>query len=240
MADERPHLHVEFYNSTELNKSATAKAGRPVYDDVELVRIRFAGDKHNVLVAPANQGGSVRDPVTNRRLTYKEQFPEHYKAFKASSVFHGSGTPLEEMKILTAAKCRELKDSNIFTVEALAEMDGSFLQKLGMGARELKNQAIAYLESATGNADVMRLAGENAELKERLERLEAMLSGKQENVEPVQEAPATDSPFSDWDDETIVLWIEEQGGEKPHHKCSHETLVKKADELNDALKAKAA
>lgn len=243
MAEERPHLHVEFFNSSTLNKRRSAEEGRPVYDDIELVRIRFAGDKHNVLVAPANEGGSLRDPVTNQRLTYKQQFPEHYEAFKRNAAFHGSGTPLSELPFLTEAKRRELQDANIFNAESLAALDGSLLQKLGMGARDLKNKAAAYLESAAGSADVVKMAAENAELRERLEAMERMVAEIGNAKAPPQEVPvpSTVSPFSDWDDDTIVLWIVEQGGEKPHHKCSHETLVQKADELNAALaKAKAA
>lgn len=48
------------------------------------------------------------------------------------------------------------------------------------------------------------------------------------------------SPFADWDDDTIRAWITEQGGDNPHHKCSHDTLVAKADELNAALAAQKA
>ncbi len=237
MAEERPHLHVEFYDSTKLNKAKSAVEGRPIYDDIELVRIRFAGDKHNVFVAPAHEGGSLRDPVTNRRLTYAEQFPDHYKAFREKSVYRGSGTPLSELPFLTEAKRRELNDANIFNAESLAGLDGSLLQKLGMGARELKNKAAAYLQSASGNADIVKMAAENAELRDRLEALEKMLSAGTAEPRGEEPAPDTVSPFADWDDETITLWIVEQGGEKPHHNCSHETLVKKADELNAALAA---
>lgn len=247
MADEqRPHLHVEFFMDTRLNKRKSEAEGRPIYDDVEKAKIRFAGDKQSVLVVFADDVSSVRDPETNKRLTYKERFPEHYKAFQEKREFHGSGTPLAEAPFITAAKRKEFEASNVFTLEALADLDGTNLQKLGMHAREFKNKAKAYLDNAKGSADVTKLAGENEAMRQQIETMQAqmaeLMNAKQ--TEPAKEqAPAsnTPSPFKDWDDETIRLWITEQGGEQPHHKCNHETLVAKADELNATLaKAKEA
>jgi cell division protein FtsB len=242
MADEqRPHLHVEFYMDTREIPNKSREAGRPIYEDIEMVKIRFAGDKYNVHVAPANEYGAKRDPMTNQRLTYAQQFPEHYRAFKDGIEFHGSGTPLSEAPFLTMAKRKELEAANVFTLEALAGLDGTFLQKLGMGARELKNQAEAYLETAKGTAVATKLAAENEAMKAQMEALKAQMAeliaakGGDSGTIAVEPQATGPSPFDSWDDETIRLWIEEQGGEKPHHKCSHETLVAKADELNAAL-----
>lgn len=244
MAEEqRPHLHVEFYMDTREIPNKSREEGRPIYEDVEMVKIRFAGDKYNVHVAPANEYGAKRDPMTNQRLTYAQQFPEHYKAFKEGIEFHGTGTPLSEAPFLTMAKRKELEAANVFTLEALAGLDGTNLQKLGMGARELKNQAEAYLESAKGSAVATKLAAENEAMKAQMEALKAQMAELMAaKAGPTDAAPnntpdqrAATSPFDSWDDDTIRLWIEEQGGEKPHHKCSHETLVQKADELNAAL-----
>jgi len=240
--DTKPHLHVEFFEDKIENKAKSAEAGRPVFDPQTKVRIKFAGDKHNVLVAPANSLGQMRDTDSNRRLTYAEQFPEHYAAFKKNQKFLGSGTPLTELSFITVAKRAELEAFNIHTAEALAEMDGAGLKKLGMGSRELMEQAKAYLDKASGSADVTRLAGENSALKAQMEAMQAQLLELQSNraAAPKQEpvSPTVDvssSPFADWDADTITAWIVEQGGEKPHHKCSFETLVQKADELNASL-----
>ena len=130
---------------------------------------------------------------------------------------------------------------NIHTAEALAGLDGANLSRLGMGGRELKTQAEAWIAKATGSAGISKLAAENEALKARLDAMEAMMAGNA----PAKDVPAVKlsdvvSPFSDWDDDTIRAWIVEQGGENPHHKCSHDTLVAKADELNAALAAQKA
>lgn len=237
---DTPHLHVEFYTDSVHNPRLSAEQGKPVYEDKEFVRIRFVGDRQNVFVAPAEDFGTARDQGGNR-LRYREEFYKHYEVFKSSAKALEVGTPLESLG-LPGSKIAELKASNVFTVEGLAMLDGTLLQKLGMGARELKNRAEDFLNKANNAAFANKLEAENADLKARLERMEALMAGQ---GVPSDEAPnAYDfnaSPFAGWDDATIALWIVEQGGEKPHHKCSHETLVQKADELNAKIaKQKAA
>jgi hypothetical protein len=118
------HLHVEFYADAVKNERLSAQSGRPVFEDAEFVRIKFVGDKNNVLVAPAHSTGTARDPFTNERMTYAQQFPKHYEAFQKHQEFRGTGAPLEEIG-LSQAKIKELNAANIYTVEALAGMDGT-------------------------------------------------------------------------------------------------------------------
>lgn len=235
------HLHVEFFTDAVHNVRKSAEEGRPIYDDVEKVRIRLAGDPKSVLVAPAHSASSMRDPQTNERLTYAQLHRGPYEAFKRNEAYIGTGTPLSELTFLTASKRKELAGMNIHTAEALAGLDGANLSRLGMGGRELKTQAEAWIAKATGSAGISKLAAENDALKARLDAMEAMMAGNA----PAKDVPAVKlsdvvSPFSDWDDDTIRAWIVEQGGENPHHKCSHDTLVAKADELNAALAAQKA
>lgn len=234
---DTPHLHVEFYADAEKNERLSAEAGRPVFEDKEFVRIRFVGDKQNTFVAPAHAQSTVRDEASGRFLTYAEQFPRHYEAFKKDMEFRGTGAPLEQLG-LSPAKIRELNAANIYTVEALASLDGTMLQKLGMGARDMKNQAEAYLAATSDNAGLSKLEAENAELRERLEKMEAMLAGKADDgATKKQEYDVSKSPFADWDAETIKLWLEEQGAPKPHHNTGLAKLIQIADEWNEKLKS---
>lgn len=234
------HLHVEFFMDAVENKTASAAQGRPIFQDAEMVRIRIAGDPKSVLVAPAQSASSVRDPATNRWLTYAELHREPYKAFKEGIEYTGSGTPLAELPFVTRAKAEELKRLNVHTAEALAGLDGHNLQKIGMGARHLKDQAEAWLATAEDMADVTRMAGENAALKEQMEALQAQLdrlSSGTEDTKQVSRSNGGDgqSPFAAWADEDIVNWIVACGGRKPHPASKHETIVRLADELNAEL-----
>lgn len=233
----RPMIHVEFINLPVEDLAASRKEGRPIFKDVEHCRIRWVGDNKRELIEPAHQLTEYnRDE--RRYITFAEKFPEHYRLFKANQDQSAvNGTPISELPFLTEAKRAELRALNITTAEGLAALDGAALHRLGMGGRDLKNKARAFLDSASGAADVSRMAAE-------IENLKAMIA----NLTTAQPAPAaapvaTDSPpspFADWDDETIRVWIKEQGGEEPHHRTGHAKLVQVADELNAKLAAREA
>lgn len=207
------HLNVVFYADKVLNKRKTAKSKRPIFDDVEKVKIRMAGDTKTVIGAYANDQSSRRDPDTGLRLTYAELHVGPYESFKKGEAAKVDGTPIEMLTALSQARMAELKGSNIMTIEQLAGLDGTLLAKLGMNARNMKNDAQDYLDKTMGNADMMALSDENADLKARLVRLEAAMAGSDNTtVEEVMEAEKVATPFDDWDKDTIKEWMVDQGG----------------------------
>jgi hypothetical protein len=249
MADT-PHLHIEFFVEAEENPALTREAGRPIFEDREFIRIRIVGDPKSSLIAPAHSSPS-RDPQTGMAVTYAEKYPEHYRYFKANlDQQAAAGTPLTEVPWLTAAKRAELKALNILTVEGLAGLDGTMLGRIGMGARELKNKAEAWLNSAAGSANDSRLAAELAARDEQIEALQRqmaeLVAGGAKPAAVVDEEPETEqelpsnSPFEQWQDEDIKNWIKEATGARPMGNPSHKTLVTRADEINAELAAKKA
>lgn len=224
-----------FFVHTKQDPAATKKEGRPIFKDIECVEIRMAANKQTVAVFPAHDTwkwdelDGVRQPIT-----YAMRFPDQYKRFKANEAQAMSGTPLEELPFLTQAKRSELKALSIYTAEALASLDGAALKQLGMGGRELKNQAEAYLNRATDSAAVTRLAAE-------VEQLRAALAATQQVPQPAPaEQPSVASPFNDMDDEALKEWIKDASGSRPRGNPSHETLVRMCDEINADIAAKKA
>ena len=231
------HLNVTFFTDAVHNVRKSAEEDRPVYDDVDFVRITIAGDPKNIIVARADDPSGVVDE-RNRRLPYKEVHKAAYDAFKAGQSYKGEGTPLAQLPTLSPARREELLRSEIYTIEQLASLEGDRLARLGMGARTLKDLAVDWVSRRARSADVTRLSAENEELRERLARLEAanLPRSAVPAVPAAQPAPTAEpSPFAPWADEDIVNWIVDNGGEKPHHNCSHDTLVRKADDLNAEL-----
>lgn len=228
------HLNVTFFTDAVHNVRKSAEEDRPVYDDVDFVRITIAGDPKNIIVARADDPSGVVDE-RNRRLPYKEVHKAAYDAFKAGQSYKGEGTPLAQLPTLSPARREELLRSEIYTIEQLASLEGDRLARLGMGARTLKDLAVDWVSRRARSADVTRLSAENEELRDRLARLEAanLPRSAVPAVPAAQPAPTAEpSPFQPWADEDIVNWIVDNGGEKPHHNCSHATLVGKADDLN--------
>jgi hypothetical protein len=225
---EQARVVAVFKNMPKLNKAKTKSEGRPIYDDREVCEIRFAANRQTVGVFPAHDfaGWRTSPEGVQESYTYAMKFPEQYRRFKAGQTQIASGTPVDELPFLTAAKRLELKALSIHTAEALAAVDGQELKNLGMGGRDLKNQAQAYLDRASGSADVVKLADENAKLREEVD---AMRREMQAFLASQPKAPV--SQFDDWDDDLIKEFIAEKTGSKPRGNPSHATLVTMADEI---------
>lgn len=252
---------IDFYNGTMQDDIESQKAGRPIFRDVEMVRIRWAGNTKNEFHAPATDRSDrpIIDPMTNDKLW--PRWFEHpdcadaYAAFKKGQAMATNGTPINEMTSLTEAKRAELKAINILTVDQLASLDGPALKRLGLEGNQLKEQARLYLERAAGASVDARHAAEREAMQRQIDELKAMIEGrstepapasaKVARAKPKPETDVTASPFYAMDDESIRLWCKEAdpAGEQPHHRLGHDGLVAFADALNKRLadaKSKAA
>ena len=238
MADEnkwRPH--VEFFLEEPEDKKASRKEGRTIYKSVEMVKLMYPGDNKRTHIAPAHER-FMRDRESNEWITFAQYFPEHYKVFKEKKGSHIEGTLLQELPFISATKRKEFQALNIYTAEQLAALDGTPLQKAGMGARQYKEQAQAWLDKAKDSALETRLAAENVALRDQLASLQEQVSGlvagnanRGKLVEPETKQPQSDSPFADWEDESLKTFIKERSGETLRGNFNHDTLVAKADAI---------
>src|SRR4051812_45528342 len=103
-------LFVVFYMGIVKNEQRTVDEGRPIFDDVECVRIIVPGDRNNINDRPASD-------VDKRR------FAKQYAMFKqgVKEEDQVSGTRLTDWPFLTRAQCEELKYLGLRTVEHLSE-----------------------------------------------------------------------------------------------------------------------
>ena len=249
MAESQEHLYVEFYVKPVENKVKSAAEGRPVFDEKEMIKIRIAGDKGTELHAPVTEA-SVYVPEgpgqKGRRLTYIEQFPEQYEAFKAGREQAISGTPIEEATFLTVSQRAELKAVNIFTVEALAGIEAA--DKLGMSGSVMVEHARAYLDRAQGAAEDGTLINKNKALELKVTEMqqqiaELMKTGKVEpaaqtakddddaSSEPANADEVTeDGPFYGYSAKALREFIKEKTGKSPLGNPKLSTLLAMAKE----------
>lgn len=244
-------IYPTFRVHTQLNEAASKKAGRPIFDDLEVIEIRFAGDKQKVAVFPAHD----LDPDATREnenvpTTYAMRYGKQYKAFKAQTTQVASGTPLEELPFLTQARRRELKALNIHTAEALAALDGQPLKQIGPGGREQKNQAQAYLDNAAKSVDVVALAGEVATLRQQLAERDAAIAQFGQGQQPAPEPEADDDDDEDGEDDAdddkgddstknledcsdaeLKEFIKRETGQAVKGNPSRQTLIERAMEI---------
>lgn len=202
---ERQYAHVTFYNGMILNQAKTDEARRPIYDDKEMVRIRFVGDTKQTLEAPAHDKFKMDRPgpgqASRGHLSYAEVYAEEYAAFKSHGREALSGTPLQHLPFLTAARQAELISQNVHTAEALASLSDSTIMSLGMGTRALVEQAQSWLGQAEATAQVAKANAERDALLARLEAMEAKLAAKE----------AGGDEFDGMEDDDLRGWLEAQG-----------------------------
>lgn len=236
-ASSTKHLHIEFKNVAVENRAKSLKEGRPIFDQQEQVHIKFVGDTRKELVAPAHEK-CIRDPATNHWVSYAQLYHRHYDAFKSGEAAIGEGTPISELPFLTEARRAELRALHIHTAEALAQLEGTNLSRLGMFGRELKEQAKAYIDRAKETALESRLSAENTALRAQLDALSAQVQAM--HAPTAAPAPLTEqeaeitapSVFSGWDDVALKAFIKERIGAAPKGNPGHDTLVRLAEEAN--------
>ena len=210
-------LVVPFFKTVaQQDMTASKKAGRPIFKDVEVVEVRIAGDRNFAPVFPAH---AMWRRVNGEEVTYAQRFADAYERFAAGKEQVADGTPLSELPFLTEAKRAELRALKVYTAEALASLDGKNLTNLGGQGREMKNQAIAYLEKSTGTAGATALAAEVEALRAELAAVRAG------DVEP---APADDEK------EALKARIADLTGSRPRGNPSVETLREMLEEMKVA------
>ena len=226
-------LAVTFESHPVINDAKSVKMGRPIFDDVEICVIRFVGDNKKVGAFPAHEAEPNATREKGFPVTYAEHYNTQYMQFKNGLQQTVAGTPLSEAPFLTEGKRRELRALNIHSVEALAALDGPNMKMLGMGGREWKNQAVAFLSAASGTADFTGMAAEIARLKERLAIAEAS-TPPAGNVE-TERSEKTELSIEDCTDEQLHASIkEQQGGKAMPANTGRAKLLERATELAQA------
>lgn len=151
-----------FFLEPTLNPKRTAEEGRPIYDDQERVRLFVAGDPYNQVVHPVDQ-------------EKRERFPEAYRAFKEKREMHIEGTPIRQWALLTPANIAEFEAIKIFSVEALAQVPDSSLQRV-MGLREWREKAKTWLAVNKDSAAAVKYAEENVRLNDEIGELKRQMA----------------------------------------------------------------
>ena len=211
---EQDTARPRFYREAVQNHAASEKEGRPIFDDREMVEIIVPGDRLSTFV------GYVDD-------RHRERWPDAYAAFKRGEQRAAAGTPLEHWPILTTARVAELKAMNILSVEELANVTDNVVVKLGMGARELREQARTFIDAARGGAASAAAAAENERLKEQM----AMLQQQVAQLMAGAVQPPQSKALEDCSDAELKEFIKRETGEPVRGNPSRDTLLSRAAEL---------
>lgn len=159
-------VFVEFFTEAVEFKAESEKEGRPIFREIPFIRIQHPGDRNNVL----------ETKVTDH---YKQKYAREWREFEMRGGNDIVGTLLSQWPPVTKSQVKEAEYFGIRTVEQLAAVNDAALQKIGMGWRELRTKAIAYLDAAQGNAAQSAQAAENERLRNEIESLKASFEAMQ-------------------------------------------------------------
>ncbi|MGZ5029077.1 MAG: hypothetical protein ACXWAT_00570 [Methylobacter sp.] len=172
---------VRFERVAEEDKAASVAAGHYVARDVDyaLVTPPYSKDvmKNRLpawldqLAIDANAGRVPNEWVSKVK--------QAYEFFKNGQEIPLDGIPIKGWGIISPAQQETLIRLNILTVESLAGANHEGLNRIGMGALELKNKAEAWLKSLKKSGGV---AIENAELKKKVEAQDATIALLEEKL----------------------------------------------------------
>ena len=182
--DNRDPTFPEFMLVPVQDELATQRQGYPVFRDEEQVRIHIAGNSLSV-------------PVERVNDEHRARWPEQYKRFKAGQEMAHEGTPLEMWPAISSkSQVLFLKYHDVFTIEQMATVSDYNLGKLGMGGRQLRDLAKAYLDAAERNAmtsslmkDNERLGIELIDAKKQINELKGLISDMQGRIEGLSNRP---------------------------------------------------
>lgn len=216
-ATQQDTARPRFFMKAVENQAKSLAENRPVFDEREMVEIRIPGDR---LATHVNY---VLDE-------HRQRWPEHYAAFKRGEARAASGTPLEQWPPMTTGRVATLKAIGVLSVEELSTLPDNMLPSLGMGARELREQARAYLEAAAGGAAVARAAAENAELRAQMERMQKQMEMLMRGAAPAP-VDVSDRAVEDLTDDELKAYIKRETGEGVRGTPSRQTLLERASAL---------
>lgn len=192
--------------------------GKPVYEMMEVVQLRFAGDRY---YSPVLKVDEMYRRVGQKVITYAERWADQYRQFLQGEAQVAEGTPLDNLTThgITPAQlslCRALK---IYSIEALHHLEGANLKSLGSHANDLKPMAKKWMaDRANGNEQLQRIA----ELEAKIAGMQAQVVVPKDIATPEEIDIAYLGAMTSDELHAIIL---EKTGAKADGRMKHENLV---------------
>ena len=179
VAESRPP-YVLYETRAIEDRAATIEAGYYKTKDVDFAIITPQGSKDRVERNVADWFEHLTQQVQEQRFKseWLNAFRSGYSAWKEGREIPADGTSVRNWPVASPSQVKQLLDAKIRTVEDLAIANEASIAMLGMGGRNLKEKAVSWLNSASGNG---KITEEMASLKVALETAQtrnALLEGQ--------------------------------------------------------------
>jgi len=224
---ELEHLVTPYFrHQTIENVPQSEIHQRPVMELVEVVELRFAGDKNFSPVLPVD---AMYRREGHRVITYAERFGDQYRAFQSGEDQMASGTPLEMLVEhgITPAQISLCRAAKVYSIEALYHLEGRSLKTLGQSGNVLKDMARRFMERRPAPQSDDRIK----ELEAEIARLKAAAPLPPKEASPAEIEEAANKPLDEMDDGELKAFIKSKAGRAPTGTPSREWLLSAAKEL---------
>lgn len=142
-ASDSPNVQGRFVTETFIDAATSRAAGKQVDAERTLCLIRVVGSND---IVPAKVRGADGEALIKR-------FPDAWAAFQGNDVDVEDGFPIEELPTVSQERGLMLRNSGVRTIEQMAEVDESVVNRLGFGARDLQRAANDFLLARQVEAD---------------------------------------------------------------------------------------
>lgn len=169
--------YVTFESRTEEDVLESKKQGRMVWKEQAYARITSPGTRDVHYEKMPRWFDKLQLEVKSGRVMQEwvDRWQLMYEKYLKGQELPTEGTPIRGWTMISKAQQENLIAANILTVEDLATMHSEGLQRIGMGALELRRRAESWLlqnQSSEGGAFKMKeLQRENDTLKETVAQL---------------------------------------------------------------------
>lgn len=181
--------HLRFEQRAEEDRNETIKQGKKVFKDVDYVILLRPGTKDAfeaiALDWLANCEKQANQDPPQWPVEWVNGHRKMYEQWKAGQEVTPMGFPIRQWALISKAQAENLIMARVLTVEDLASANEQTLTAIGMSARKLKEDAIAWMEANKGNSgtELAALRAENSDLK-------IMVAGQNEKISDLEKAMA--------------------------------------------------
>jgi len=186
--------HITFFEESVPDREATDREGSARFRTVHMIRVRQVGSK-DFIVKNAEEWLEHVEKIKQFPPDWISMFRRAYEAYLQGQELPVEGTPIKLWSPLSKAMADQIIAAGVRTVEELAAANEETLKRVGIGARQLQNQARAWRDTAksTGvvSGELAKLRAENEQRKEResdlLKRIEELAAQVARMQRPKQE-----------------------------------------------------
>jgi hypothetical protein len=151
---------IEFFIDSEEDRVKSLENGRLTMRDVDMVRVRQRGSKDYVEKPVAGWLKEMRaySDEGHQPAEWADLYEAAYKKWKAGEDGPVKGFDLRNWGGINKAQVENLRSMGILSVEEVAEMNESTMNRIGMGSRALKNRAMEWVRSMAGKINTEEVA----------------------------------------------------------------------------------